>query len=128
MSSSVTCDVFSKTQLERKLIERYDSHIVCFLLRFVAVIMFFFFFLRAKCSFILCDKWYSDWETDVDVESERRVRSAAKLIVAQICDITYDISECQASSDKHADESSLVPLLLQSLMSILVPEKLKRAA
>lgn len=80
------------------------------------------------CSFILSDKWYSDREANVDIESERLVRSAAKLIAAQIRDMEYDLSKYPAACDIHAEESSLVPPLLQSLMSILVPVKLKRAA
>jgi len=80
MSSSVACDVYSKTYLKRKLIERlrYDSHIV-----FAGVYgRENVVCLRDMCSFILSDKWYSDRETDVDVESEWLVQSAAKLIAA----------------------------------------------
>jgi hypothetical protein len=124
MSSSVSGDVYSKTHLKRKLIERYESRIIFAEICGRKNVICF----RDMCSFILSDKWYSDRKTNVHVESERLVRSAAKLIAAQIRDTTYDCSKYPTASEIHVEENSLVPPLLQSLMSILVPVKLKRAA
>ena len=124
MVARVGCEVYTKKHLKRKLIDRYGHHIVfpevcgrknviCF---------------KDMCSFILNDKWYSDRDKDVTIESYRIVKSAAKLIAAEIRDLDCDLNHYSTANDIHADDSKVVPPLLQLLMQILVPSPVKRAA
>ena len=81
-------------------------------------------------SLILSDKWYSERNSNLDVESRRVIIAAAKLIKAQIRESQYSCEHYpltkQFSSLPRAKE--WVPELLSCFMENVVHDSLKAVA
>ena len=78
-------------------------------------------------SFIISDKWHSDRSDNVIIESDRVIRAAAKLILA----------EKQYSTDTYPSEQDIedtdraiewMPRSLQILMQELIASKVKQSS
>ena len=118
--------VYSVKWLKKKLSEKYASNVffaevagrknvVCF---------------QNMASFIISDKWHSDRSDNVSIESDRVIRAAARLILA-------DIREKQYSTDTYPSEQDIkdtdraiewMPRSLQILMQELIASKVKQSS
>jgi hypothetical protein len=115
-------NIISRQHLKRKLIDRYGDHIffaevsgrknvVCF---------------KDICSFIVSEKWYADQKETVADKSERIIRAAAKLLAAQIREMTNNTGCYPTTSDMVNETSPVVPPLLHTFLSGIIPSKLKQ--
>ena len=116
-----TDEVYSVKHLKRKLIERYGNHIyfaekkgrnnvVCF---------------HDMCSFIISDKWYEERKANQIDDTERIIKTAAKLIAAQIREIEDDMKQYPIIDD-NVNESKFVPPLLSLFLKSIVSSNLEQ--
>ena len=114
--------VYSHRQLKDELKAKYGEHIffaevngrrnvVC---------------LRDMASFLLNEKWYSDRMCNMEDESKRIVKAAAKLIRGEILAQQYSMDTYPSTGDINDKTSSKwVPPLLHQLLSGLVRDGVK---
>jgi len=69
---------YSVQHLKRKLIEKYEDHIVFASVSGRRDVLCF----RDMCSYVLNDKWYSKRKGNITDDAERIVETAAKLIAS----------------------------------------------
>ena len=118
--------VYSKMQLKRKLKRKYGDHmffaevagkrnVVCF---------------RNMAACVINDRWYKQQQLEIEDESLRVVTAAAKLIKAQIREMTVDMNKYPATSEFDSVESSLqfVPPLLNAFIKNVVCDDRKQIA
>ena len=114
--------VYSVKHLKRKLLDRYGDHIYFATSRGRKDVVCF----RDMCSFIVNDKWYADKSATVEDKSLKIVRTAAKLISAQIRETEADTDIYPTASEMVDDNSDVTPPLLRAFLSTLVSSKLKQ--
>lgn len=66
---------------------------------------------RNLCSFLINDKWYSDRMQDCDRDSERIVKTAAKLIASEIRNMHCDLNCYPTIADMQSGGDMTPPLL-----------------
>ena len=126
MTENENEDVYSVKRLKQKLQDRYKDHlffaevigrknVVCF---------------RDMAGIIINDKWYEAKRDKIEDQSERVVLAAAKIIKAQIREMSYS-NDFYPSNDDFCDVdaacqwlSSMLPMFLQPIVKSTV----KRAA
>ena len=117
-------DVYSIKWLKIKLKERYlqsvyfaeidgRAYVVCF---------------RDMVSYILNDKWYESRKMNKADDAERIVIAAAKLIMAEIREMRYDISIYPTHNDIVCPEKQKewMPKKLKKLLEILISQPVKQ--
>ena len=75
--------LYSSKHLKAKRLDRYGDHIFFGEVRGRKNVICF----KEMCLFIVSDKWYSERNSDINDDSDRIVKAAAKLIAAEIRDI-----------------------------------------
>jgi len=116
-------DVYSMTQLKRKLEERYGSDL------FVAgqpgrpgVVCF-----KSFTTHVLSDKWYADRDDMGADEQEKVIKKAARLIAAELRATDFD-TESYPNAVEIERSSDVVPPLLMLFVGQLVHDSLKSTA
>ena len=78
-------------------------------------------------SYILNDAWYKKRKEDKRTDAERIIETATKLIMADIREKKYDISNYPTHDDiVHPIENMWLPQSLQSFLQILIKSELKQ--
>jgi hypothetical protein len=99
--------VYSTKRLKQKLIDKYGDHVyfaeVCGRRNVVC--------FKDLTSYIVNQKWYSDTGVDSCAKTEKIVKTATKLIIAQIREIPFD-KEHYPSFSASTDSFNLPSLLL----------------
>jgi hypothetical protein len=80
------------------------------------------------CSWIVSDKWYTDRKTDVEADSKRIVKAAARLIASEIRDMASNMDKYPTASEIADEDCHFTPPLLTLLMQSLIASKVKQAA
>ena len=114
-------DQYSKKSLKQKLRDRYGEHIVFAEISGKRNVICF----RDMCSFILSEQWYKERKRDIQDEKLRVIQTAAKLIAAEIREVTYDMKSYPTVDQLTDYDCPVVPPLLQTMMTSLVKNKLK---
>ena len=86
--------------------------------------------LRKMANHIINDKWYSDRQSSIEVESVRIVKRAARLIKDSICEVQYHISKSptlEEIRDKDLTQQ-WVPHMLRTFMANLTANQLKQTS
>jgi len=121
LTESVADDaVYSVKHLKRKLLMRYGDHVFFSFLAGKRNILCF----RDMCSYIINE--HHERLLHGDNDSERIVKLAGKLIAAQLHELSTNLNSYPTKQDMASDDMKCIPSLLQLLLGILVPNKLKQ--
>jgi hypothetical protein len=116
-------EVYAKKWLKKKIKDRYKES-VCFseINGHSDVVCF-----REMASYILNDAWYESRNVDKKKDSERIIATAAKLIMADIRQRSYDMSYYPTHNDiVNPEEKQWVPETLKILLNILIQPEIKQ--
>ena len=116
--------VYSTTHMKKRLRQKYGhciqissvpgrKNVVCF---------------KDLVSHIITNKWYTENQEEEGDPAERVVKSAARLIRAQVCEMKFDLSSYPSTDDVAESGVKFVPPLLKLFMECFVSDKLKQSS
>jgi len=116
--------VYSSKHLKLKLQERYGEHIYFAEIRGRKNVVCF----RDLCSFIISNEWLSQQTKNDDSDKVHFVKSAAKIILAEVREMQCDMDSYPNIECEDSYQSSFLPPLLQTFLSYVTSNPLKRSA
>ena len=121
MMSKLGNDTYTLKMTQAKLQEKYGESIRLVTREGKSNII-----LLDRVGDILSEKWYEERKTNLTVESERIVITAAKLLKDTIKNYEHETSTYPSTDDVTSTENNCVPHLLQIVMNELVKSPLKQ--
>lgn len=115
---------YSTKHLKLKLQERYGQHIYFAEMRGRKNVVCF----HDLCSFIITNEWQAHQTRNDDSEKDRFVKSAAKVILAEIREMHCDMDTYPSIVCEDSYHSSFLPPLLQTFLTCVTSNPLKRSA
>ena len=120
-------DVYSKPQyLKEKLMKRYGDKVFCGTINNKKDVVCFV----ETASSIVNDAWYQSRKQNSDDDSERIMKTAAKIIIAELRSISYDTSVYPSTSDVGDVDKNVewLPKYLRTFMKSLIKPPLLQAS
>ena len=77
-------------------------------------------------DFFLNELWREERRKDKEKDAERKVTTAAKVIMAEIQETKYDTSEYPKATDISDISNECVPNLLKAFLQVLINSNLKQ--
>ena len=115
-------EVYSQKWLKSKLVEKYKETIFFSELNGHPNVLCF----REAEKQILNSKWYETKKENLQEESERIIRTAAKLILAEIREQIYDKTQYPSTDD--ITKKTYIPRHLQTFLEVLVKRDTRQKA
>ena len=120
-------EAYSTKWLKKKLKDRYSDHLLFAEINGRKNVLCF----KNMTIYIINEKWYEKRQINVDDESKRIVITAAKLIREEIRNIKLSLDSYPNKdniTDSINENSCWKPNLLNTLLSYVVPEAVKRSS
>jgi hypothetical protein len=120
---STDYNVYSKVYLQKRLQKHFGQHLYFAQVCGRKNVTYF----QNLVSHIVSNKWYEGIDGDEGTDAEKLVRTAARLIRAEIRGKQYDMESYPPISSAAADKEC-VPALLKLFMECIVTDKLNKNA
>ena len=117
-------DLYFVKHMKRLLQERYGQSIVFAEIGGRKNVVCF----RNLCNLIVSDKWRSDRDVDDSTQRQKIVKDAARLIAAEIREMTCSMDVYPTTDDISGINQELIPPLLQLFIESLIKSKLKQSS